>query len=115
MGMNWNDFKNLAKDQASSTDTGDSGNDAETIYYLQTSNPHEYDLSVSGPYFPLDAIIMQVLHNFGDDCRPGQSQSPSSDHHESNLTSLPKPGRDTFQQNFIRNGHVLDFDRITSP
>jgi hypothetical protein len=38
---------------------------AETIYYLETSTPHMYDISVSGPYYPLDAIIPQVLRNFG--------------------------------------------------
>jgi hypothetical protein len=74
MSMNFNDFSKLAKEQTSATDDGDSSssNDAETIYYLETSTPHTHDISVSGPYFPLDSIIRQVMHNFGDECRPGQ-------------------------------------------
>jgi hypothetical protein len=80
MSLNFNDFSKLAKEQTSSTDNGDgssSSDDAETIYYLETSTPHTYDISLSGPYFPLDSIIRQVMHNFGDECRPGQFPFPS--------------------------------------
>jgi hypothetical protein len=79
MSINFNYFSKLAKDQTSATDSGDSssGSDAETIYYLETSTPHTYDIAVSGPYFPLDSVIRQVMHNFGDECRPGQFYFPS--------------------------------------
>lgn len=42
------------------------------IYYLKTSTPHEEDISISGPYCPLDAVADQVLHNFGQACTEGQ-------------------------------------------
>ncbi|KAK4899916.1 hypothetical protein LTR27_002677 [Elasticomyces elasticus] len=42
-----------------------------TIYYLQTSTPHLYDTSISGPYHNLDAIAAQIQRNFGAECQPG--------------------------------------------
>jgi hypothetical protein len=76
MSMNYMDFQKLAGGESStpaSSDGDDSGNrDAETIYYLETSTPHTYDISVSGPYYPLDTIIPQVLRNFGEACLHGQ-------------------------------------------
>jgi hypothetical protein len=78
MSMNYMDFQKLAggESSASASSDGDhSGNrDAETIYYLETSTPHTYDISVSGPYYPLDTIIPQVLRNFGEECLHGEYQ-----------------------------------------
>ncbi|ORY12359.1 hypothetical protein BCR34DRAFT_600737 [Clohesyomyces aquaticus] len=34
--------------------------DADTIFYLKTSKPHLKDVSISGPYYPLDATIEQI-------------------------------------------------------
>ncbi|KAK3620028.1 hypothetical protein LTR56_023666 [Elasticomyces elasticus] len=45
--------------------------DSGTIYYLQTSTPHLYDTSISGPYHNLDAIAAQIERNFGAECQPG--------------------------------------------
>ncbi|KAK5711078.1 hypothetical protein LTR17_018578 [Elasticomyces elasticus] len=45
--------------------------DSGTIYYLQTSTPHLYDTSISGPYHNLDAISAQIERNFGAECLPG--------------------------------------------
>ncbi|KAK3645139.1 hypothetical protein LTR56_009188 [Elasticomyces elasticus] len=45
--------------------------DSGTIYYLQTSTPHLYDTSISGPYHNLDAIAAQIERNFGSECQPG--------------------------------------------
>ncbi|KAK4953526.1 hypothetical protein LTR10_008124 [Elasticomyces elasticus] len=45
--------------------------DSGTIYYLQTSTPHLYDTSISGPYHDLDAIAAQIERNFGAECQPG--------------------------------------------
>ena len=80
MSMSYADFQQMGRGEssASASDDGDgSGNrDKETIYYLETSTPHKYDISVSGPYYPLDAIIPQVLRNFGEACLHGQYQLP---------------------------------------
>jgi hypothetical protein len=76
MSMNYMDFQKLAGGESSASDNGNSSGsrDAETIYYLETSTPHVYDISVSGPYYPLDTIIPQVLRNFGEACLHGQCQ-----------------------------------------
>ncbi|GAB7332086.1 hypothetical protein MBLNU13_g03973t1 [Cladosporium sp. NU13] len=89
MSMNYTDFAKMAggDSSGSASNNASSSDDAETIYFLETSTPHLYDISVSGPYYPLDAIIPQVLRNFGEACL-----------HE-----------------FIRDGHVVGFERITSP
>lgn len=36
--------------------------DLETIYHLRTSKPHIKDISMSGPYFPVEAVVEQVRH-----------------------------------------------------
>lgn len=75
MSMNYTDFAKMAggDSSGSASNNASSSDDAETIYYLETSTPHLYDISVSGPYCPLDAIISQVLRNFGEACLHGQS------------------------------------------
>ncbi|KAK5116575.1 hypothetical protein LTR85_009200 [Meristemomyces frigidus] len=66
---------------------------AGTIYYLQTSTPHLYDVSVSGPYHSVDAIVPQAMQNFGDDCRSGQGAL----------------------RDLVRDGMFADAEHITSP
>jgi len=81
MSMNFADLGKLANRESSASVSGGGGDsgEAETIYYLETSTPHLYNVSVSGPYYPLDAIIPQVLHNFGEACLHGQYQlSPTA-------------------------------------
>ena len=79
MSMNYTDFVKMAGSESSGSASNNAGSsdDAETIYYLETSTPHLYDISVSGPYYPLDAIIPQVLRNFGEACLHGQSSIPT--------------------------------------
>jgi hypothetical protein len=74
MSMNYLDLVKLGGGESSVSASGNSGgsDDAKTIYYLETSTPHTYDISVSGPYFPLDTIIPQVMHIFGGACQHGQ-------------------------------------------
>lgn len=68
------DFQKLAGGESSASASGDGGSsgDTEAIYYLETSTPHIYDISASGPYYPLEAISPQVLRNFGEDCLHSQ-------------------------------------------
>jgi hypothetical protein len=79
MSMNYTDFVKMAGGESSGSASNDVGSsdDTETIYYLETSMPHLYDISVSGPYYPLDAIIPQVLRNFGEACLHGQLSIPT--------------------------------------
>lgn len=44
----------------------------ETIYYLHVSTPHLHAISIQGPFYPLDAIITQVVANFGDEYPYGE-------------------------------------------
>lgn len=79
MSMNYTDFVKMAGGESSGSASNDVGSsdDTETIYYLETSMPHLYDISVSGPYYPLDTIIPQVLRNFGEACLHGQLSIPT--------------------------------------
>lgn len=79
MSMNYTDFVKMAggESSGSASNNASSGDDAQTIYYLETSTPHLYDISVSGPYYQLDAIIPQVLRNFGEACLHGQLSIPT--------------------------------------
>lgn len=90
MSMSYADFQKIGggESSASASDErdGSSNRDAETVYYLETSTPHTYDISVSGPYYPLDTIIPQVLRNFGEACLHGQylpTPTYSHNHNES--------------------------------
>lgn len=90
MSMSYADFQKIGggESSASASDERDGSNnrDAETVYYLETSTPHTYDISVSGPYYPLDTIIPQVLRNFGEACLHGQylpTPTYSHNHNES--------------------------------
>lgn len=71
------DFQKLVGCESSASASGDGGSsgDKETIYYLETSTPHTYDISASGPYYALDAIVPQVLRNFGEECPHSQYRS----------------------------------------
>jgi len=64
----------------------------DTVYYLMTATPHSYDLSFLGLFYPLDAIIPQVIRSFGQDYTQGSVD---------------------FHDKFIRNRHVVGFDQIT--
>ena len=79
MSMNCTDFVKMAAGESSGSASGDDVNsngggnlDAETIYYLETYTPHLDDISVSGSYYPLDAIVPRVPRSFGEACLHGQ-------------------------------------------
>jgi hypothetical protein len=73
MSVNYADFAKMAGGGSSASAIGHSGSsdDAGVIYYLETSTPHTYNISVSGPYYPLDTIIPHVLRSFGESCPHG--------------------------------------------
>jgi len=66
MRVNYADLMRGAGDNAapSPTTIGD-------IYYLQTSTPHKYDVSISGPYPKLEVLMYQAMLNFGEECTEG--------------------------------------------
>ncbi|CAJ2500955.1 Uu.00g038080.m01.CDS01 [Anthostomella pinea] len=64
-----------------------------TIYYLKTSTPHLYDITLSGPYRDLDAVYPQIMNNFGSEYPAGRSAV----------------------QDFMRDGHLMSFQHITAP
>ncbi|CAK1362467.1 unnamed protein product [Cercospora beticola] len=68
--------------------------ETDTIYYLKTSTPHLYDISMSGPYKMLPQLFLQAAHNFGPECRPGI---------------------DTLNDFVIDEEHFVPFQHISSP
>ena len=102
MSMKYMDFQKLAGGESSTSTSGDGGSsgDTDTIYYLETSTPHTYDISVSGPYCPHDAIIPQVLRNFGEECLHGQYRFPPT------ATTIPRANM-SFTTASLRSFHGI--------
>lgn len=75
--------------------------DRDTIYYLKTSTPHVNDISISGPYYPLEAIIPQVRHHLS-------ARSPTSVEAFDQMLS-EWPGLQSFQhfKAPIAGGHMI--------
>ncbi|KAK4544584.1 hypothetical protein LTR36_004156 [Oleoguttula mirabilis] len=88
--LNWESF---TQSRRSGGDKNRNPTPAGTIYYLQTSTPHLYDISVSGPYHSIDAVVAQAMINFGAQCRPGQ----------------------TTVQDLVREGVFAGAEHVTSP
>ena len=62
VNMSYTDFEKLAGDESSgpASTNGDGSDDAGTIYYLETSTPHLYDIFVSDPRALLCRIYLVV-------------------------------------------------------
>lgn len=95
------------------TDLSRSTDGPDTLYYLETSVPHLYDISISGPYYPLDTIVSQIEFHSATECIEGNHLfiSPLSD---SGANSQLDTGLNDFRTRYLLNGHVLPFDRVTS-
>lgn len=96
MRMNFADMKRMV-DASKDTDGNPSPSKHEptdTIYYLKTSTPHLYDISISGPYKTLPELFFQALRNFGPECQPGI---------------------DTLHDFVIDEDHFIPFEHISSP
>ena len=119
MSMSYHDFVRAAGGDPSisarARGSGSPEGDPNTIYYFETSTRHLHDISVSGPYFPLDEIVPQVLHNFGDACSQGSCQPTIHPRSAATIANISELGREAFLDAFLQDDHVAVFDRITSP